>query len=179
MRSAILALALLAAPAARAEVAYRLLGNDADGPAARLELPALGVGLADPAARWPVDLARDRGGGRGGGRAEPALALLLGIIPGFGIGHLVAGSPRWVTWLVVDIVIAFVAWGPFWYWPARPGYFPFLNLLVLVERIFEGLSAYEAAGGHRVFRLDQPFAQGPPPPALAALPVGLRPGASW
>jgi hypothetical protein len=179
MRLALLALALLAAPPARADRAYRLLGNDPlDGPAARIELPALAAGL-DPVAGWPVDLARDRGGGGGGSRVEPALALVLGIIPGFGIGHLVAGSSRWVTWLVVDIVIAFVAWGPFWYWPDRPGFFPFLNLLVLVERIFEGLSAYEAAGGPRVFRNDRLFAQGPPPAALPALPVGLRPGVSW
>jgi hypothetical protein len=107
------------------------------------------------------------------------LALVLGIIPGFGIGHLVAGSSRWVTWLVVDIVIAFVAWGPFWYWPARPGFFPFLNLLVLVERIFEGISAYEAAGGGRVFRHEQGFALGPPPAVLRALPVGARAGVAW
>jgi hypothetical protein len=174
MRAFLTALLLAAAPAlARAEIDLRLdrPGDAASGPSARLELPDLSLGRLSAG---DLFLSRD-GRGRGGTRVEPALCLVLGIIPGFGLGHLLAGSDRWVLWLVVDIVIAAVFWGPFWYWPDHPGYFPALSLLVVVERIFEGVLAYRAAGGGPVFRMDRGLAAAlPPPPALAAIPVTPR-----
>jgi len=180
MRTLLVATLLLAAPlAARADRALELdlPTLSLSSPAAGLQLPELELGTFTASA-----FALDRGSGAGAHRQriEPALCLVLGIIPGFGIGHLLAGSDRWVTWLVIDIVIALLFWGPFWYWPDHPGYFPALNLLVLVERIFEGIFAYEAAGGGRVFRMDGRLAGAVlPPPVLAALPVGRTAGVSW
>jgi len=179
MRTLLVAALLAAAPvAARAGSGLQLelpsfsLGASSAG----LELPELELGSLTASA-----FSLDRGSGAGAHRhrVEPALCLVLGIIPGFGIGHLLAGSDRWVTWLLVDIVIALLFWGPYWYWPGHPGYFPALNLLVLVERIFEGIFAYEAAGGGRVFRMDGRLASALPPPVLAALPVGRTAGVSW
>lgn len=147
---------------------------EAAGPSVALEVPELSLGRVTAG-----DLFYGREG-RGGGRArtEPALCLVLGIIPGFGIGHLLAGSDRWVVWLVVDVIIAVFFWGPFWYWPDRPGYFPALSLLVVVERVVEGILAYQAAGGGPVFRMDRGLAgaRPGPSPALAAIPVTPRSG---
>jgi hypothetical protein len=171
MRPILLALALVAVPAAaRADLALRLeLFDGAARPAhrAHLDVPPLTVrGL-------PV-LALDEGGGAGARhrRVEPAIALILGIIPGFGIGHLVAGSDQWPIWLIVDIVI-FVVWpGGFFFTGDRA--YSFLGLLVLVERVFEGISAYQAAGGGPVFRSERGLAARMLAPADLALPVGAR-----
>ena len=177
MRSTLLALlvALAAAPAgARADLTLRLAAFDgpaAPAPPQHLELPALAVdGMTAPA------FALDEGGGagrRGGHRADPAVSLILGIIPGFGIGHLIAGSQQWIYWLIADILI-FAVWpGGFFYFNGS-GY-PFLGLLVLVERIVEGISAFQAAGGGPVFRSERGFAAGGfDSPAALALPVGSR-----
>jgi len=182
MRTLLLAalLSLLAAPvAARADHSLRLEipSLSPPGSALGLDLPELALGSLTASDLFSPE--RGSGAGAHRHRTEPVLCLVLGIIPGFGIGHLLAGSDRWVVWLVVDIVIAAVFWGPFWYWPGHPGYFPALSLLVLVERIFEGLFAYEAAGGGRVFRMDGRLAAGPLSPTLAALPVGRTAGVSW
>jgi hypothetical protein len=32
------------------------------------------------------------------------VALILGIIPGFGLGHWYAGDPNFITWTIVDAV---------------------------------------------------------------------------
>jgi hypothetical protein len=160
MRSIIVAATLAAPLAAGAEARLALVVFErADaGPTAALEVPALALrGVPD------LGLARDEGGGagaKGGSRVDPAIALILGIIPGFGIGHVLAGSDRWPIWLVADVVIAIVFWGPW-----GDGGFG-LGLLVLVERIFEGLDAYGEARGRSVFATR---AQSPPP-GLAALP---------
>ncbi len=173
MRTTLLALALAAfalPAAARADLTLRLDGFDrAATPAQHLEVPALSVGGLP-------SVALDEGGGARARaqRIDPALALILGIIPGFGIGHLLAGSPQWTLWLVADILIAVVAWGPFFYWSDRPGYFPLFSLLVLVERIFEGISAYQAAGGGPIFRSERGFAAREVAPVDLALPVGAR-----
>jgi hypothetical protein len=111
-------------------------------PSARLDLPSLDLG-ADLAARAPLYQR-----GRAAGDATPALALILGIIPGFGIGHLVANSPRWTTWLVVDVLLLAVwvigsAVEPLDEGPLDTLFF----VAVVVERVFEGLDAFKAAGG--------------------------------
>lgn len=179
MRTLLLASLLLAAPlAARADrspglrLAAPALSMSA--PSAGLAVPELELGSFTASA-----FSAERGSAAPRQRMEPVLCLVLGIIPGFGIGHLLAGSDRWVTWLVVDIVIALLFWGPFWYWPDHPHYFPALNVLVLVERIFEGIFAYEAAGGGRVFRMDGRLAAALPSPAQLAIPVGRTAGVSW
>jgi hypothetical protein len=155
---------------ARAELALRLERFDGpSAPRAHLDVPRLALAGA-------VDLAVDEGGGaaRGGQRVEPVLALILGIIPGFGIGHLLAGSPQWTIWLIADIII-FVVWpGGFFVTDSRA--YGFLGLLVLVERIFEGISAYQAAGGSPIFRDLRSWFERAPSPAELALPVGLARG---
>lgn len=172
-----LAVPLGARGAPAPELALEWPGGEAALPLGHL-VPALTLG--DVTAADLALPARD-GGGRGGGQArvEPALCLVLGIIPGFGLGHLLAHSRQWVVWLVVDIAIAVLFWGPYWYWPDHPGFFPVLNLLVLVERIFEGVSAYQAAGGGRILPLDRGWAGAPSGPALAAMPPGQRLGGVW
>jgi hypothetical protein len=156
----IIVAAAIAAPAA--DGAGRLALARFEGaarPSATLGVPALALAGAPD-----LRAARDEGGGAGakrGAGVDPAIALVLGIIPGFGIGHVVAGSARWPIWLVADIVIAVV----FWAGDAPGG----LALLVLVERIFEGLDAYGEARGRSVFGAQAPA--GPPPGlAVAALP---------
>ncbi|HET9598529.1 MAG TPA: hypothetical protein VFP65_23285 [Anaeromyxobacteraceae bacterium] len=163
-----LAAALLAAPAAaRADLELRLeLFDGAGGAPASL---SLGVPqLEAPGA--PAFAAQKSGGG--GLRVDPVLCLILGFIPGFGIGHLLAHSPQWPIWLVVDVLLAAFVWGPFFYWDTRPSYFPIFAVVVVLERIFEGLSAYKAAGGSPLLR------EGPGwnalSPTAVALPVGAR-----
>ena len=178
MRSTLLALlvALAAAPAgARADLVLRFAAFDGPAdpaPRQHLELPALAVeGITASA------FALDEGGGagrRGGHRADPAVSLILGIIPGFGIGHLIAGSQQWIYWLIADILI-FAVWpGGFFFFDHGSAY-PLLGLLVLVERIVEGISAFQAAGGGPVFRSERGFAAGGlDSPAALALPIGSR-----
>jgi hypothetical protein len=174
MRTLLLALTLAAAPATGRADHLRLEAFDGPGhpaPGLRLGVPLLSVpGL--PA----LALDEGEGGGGGGGgvarrqRIEPAVALILGIIPGFGIGHLVAGSSQWTIWLIVDIII-FVVWpGGFFFTGDRT--YSFLGLLVLVERIIEGISAYQAAGGGPVFRSERAWAVRDSAPRDLALPVG-------
>jgi len=178
MRSTLIALfvALGAVPAgARADLTLRLTafdGPSATAPRQYLELPVLAVDGFPGAG-----LALDEGGGagrHGGQRVDPAIALILGIIPGFGIGHLVAGSQQWIYWLIADILI-FVVWPGGFFYVDHGGAYPLLGLLVLVERIFEGLSAFQAAGGGPVFRSERgAFASGLDSPSALALPVGSR-----
>jgi hypothetical protein len=114
----------------------------------------------------PPLLAPLPGAGYGYGGSDPAVSLILGIIPGFGMGHLVANSPRWTTWLVVDVVLLAL-------WVVAPSVNePFGTLVFVgsvVERVFEGIDAYRASGGRAVADA------GPPPGSLLALdarPVG-------
>lgn len=177
MRPTLLALVLALAGApltAHADLGHALRLERFDGPAdpasgVQLDVPALSVkGLTSLA----VDV--DDGGGAGRrGRVEPAVALILGIIPGFGIGHLVAGSDQWVYWLIADIVIFLIWPGGFFLTSDRA--YSFLGLLVLVERIVEGITAYQAAGGGPIFRSERGFAAaGPASPIDLAIPVGAR-----
>ena len=168
MRTLLLAQTLAAAPATGRADHLRLEAFDGPGH------PAPGLRLGVPLLSVPGLPALDEGGGGGGAarrqRIEPAVALILGIIPGFGIGHLVAGSSQWTIWLIVDIII-FVVWpGGFFFTGDRT--YSFLGLLVLVERIIEGISAYQAAGGGPVFRSERAWVAPDSAPRDLALPVG-------
>jgi hypothetical protein len=180
MRTVLLAALVAAAvapAAARADLTLRLDAFDAPPeftPGAGLELPALALEGV------PLGAVDDGGGAparRGGHRVEPAVALILGIIPGFGLGHFLAGSHDAVYWLIADIIIFFVWPGGFVFTSDRA--YAFLGLLVLVERVIEGLSAFQAAGGGPVFRAERDlFASAPPTsPAELAVPIGARAGA--
>jgi hypothetical protein len=144
--AAALLVALAAAPAAaRAAPGPRLATLEDTrpaGPSARLDVPPLALGSSG------APLRLDGAGARAAGDATPALSLILGIIPGFGLGHLVAGSPRWTTWLIVDVILLAV-------WvigsevdalnddPLDTLFF----VAVVVERVFQGIDAFQAAGG--------------------------------
>jgi hypothetical protein len=76
------------------------------------------------------------------------LAFILGVVPGFGVGHLIGGSVYgFVTWLCVDLVIGIVLFWvlPILVFPAFPYMFDVSTIAVVVERIFEGYSAFRAA----------------------------------
>lgn len=134
--AAVVALAL-AAPAAADEVPSLRLAL-ADFPAGTALQPGLAPRLAlDPSLA---------GSGSGGQRPEPVLALVLGIIPGFGLGHFYAGARgQATTWLVIDLALlggSIVIWAT----AGQP-----LGALIwiawVVERGFEGYFAFQAAGG--------------------------------
>jgi len=127
------------------------------GPRLGLGLPELSLSGATPAQLevTPGEGARERS-------IEPGLALILGVVPGFGVGHYFAGAPQWTVWLVVDIVV-FVVWpGGFIFTDNRA--YVLSGLLVLAERVVEGVSAYRAAGGER---------EGPGRPVQALSPAEL------
>ena len=175
MRTLVLAAVLAAAPAgARAD---DLLGGGPPpsplvalgqahppGPAfrsLRLDLEPFGSVQRTPASfdlprlrldgETPVLL--DEGGGAGSHRrsgVDPVVALVLGIIPGFGLGHVISGSPRFPLWLVADVAILvfwyFGVWAEPYYLDSDPLRGLFL-LLILAERIVEGVDAFHQAGG--------------------------------
>ena len=174
MRALVLSIFLSAAPVA-ARAGYQLalpifdgahapsaglLGSSASAPAPRL-LPRLAL---DGELAW----AAGEGSGAGMTRGErQVLALILGIIPGFGIGHAVAGSPAWILWLVVDIILLVVLgfgfwWGPYWWGGGLGG---LGAAIFVVERVLEGYFAYRAAGGRAIAALL------PEAPGLAMAPA--------
>ena len=165
MRATLLVLALLGPGHAAAGFDLGPSGFDrVQGPRLGLGLPELSLSGATPAQLTvtPGDEVRARA-------TEPGLALILGVVPGFGVGHYFAGAPQWTVWLVADIVL-FVVWpGGFIFTDSRV--YTLSGLLVLAERVVEGVSAYQAAGGER---------EGPAgpeqdlSPAQLALPVGAR-----
>ncbi len=161
MRNALLVAVLfaLAAPvAARADLSLQHpVFADADGafaPGAHL-VPPLQLG----------SLAVDTGSGAKGGN-EPVLSLILGIFPGFGLGHYIAGAP-WQSWALIDgllLVAAIVVTA------ADLGVLVALAwIATVVERVIEGLDAYHRAGGGRIAAREPPpgaaVAVGPPPQA--------------
>lgn len=91
----------------------------------------------------------DQGGGLSG-ETKQILALILGFIPGFGLGHLIAGDrDGFILFLIIDIVLWVVGGfvGAFW----GGGIFWGLGGLVwLVVHIFQAIDAYGAAGGPRL-----------------------------
>ncbi len=149
--------ALLAAPAvARADPSLRLpvfSGERAAFPGAHL-VPPLQLG----------SFALDAGSAAGGG-TEPVLALILGIFPGFGLGHYVAGA-AWQSWAVIDILLLVAAIAVT---AADLGVLEALAwIATVVERVVEGLDAYHRAGGGRIAARASPrehlAAVGPPEP---------------
>jgi hypothetical protein len=145
-----LVLGLCAAPGmARADLTLRCGTLDGAAPAQRaaagLEVPALAID-ADLGALLAMR-ADEGGGARGGAEAGTtrALALVLGIFPGFGLGHLVASSPRWTFWLVVDVALLFASVLVWVYGPDPLGILAWVA--TFVERVVEGVDAFHAAGG--------------------------------
>ncbi len=168
----LLTAALLAAAAptvARADPSLRLEifdGGGARPASAAVEVPSLRL----------EGLAVDQGGGAGGARVEPVVCLILGIFPGFGLGHYLAGSSQWTTWLVIDIALLAAAI------VVSVLDVPVLTALAwiawIVEHVFQGIDAYQKAGG----RLSAADAPAPESLALAPAPPGpgpesARPGA--
>ncbi len=164
MRAAVVLAALfaLAAPSgARADLTLRhpvfAEGAGAAAPSAHL-VPPLELGA----------LALDTGGGAAGG-ADPVLALILGIFPGFGLGHYIAGAP-WQNWALIDgllLVAAIVVTA------ADLGVLVALAwIATVVERVIEGLDAYHRAGGGKIAARASPpsvaVALGPPAPVRDA-----------
>lgn len=78
------------------------------------------------------------------------LALVLGLVVGFGIGHLVAqDTTGFVLFLIIDIVlIAASAILPSVFWPIW--WVP--SLLLLVSHIYQGIDAYGKASGTPLIR---------------------------
>lgn len=81
------------------------------------------------------------------------LALLLGLLVGFGLGHLVAGDKEgFILFLVVDIAIivlssvfhAAFGWGPFW---------GLGGVALLISHVIQAIDAYAEAGGARIVEL--------------------------
>jgi hypothetical protein len=152
MRAILVGLALLAVPVlGRAEPKLLLrtgpaeLAPGAQASPIRLGLPALALDADLPGP------GRDDGGGGNSAGVPPVLALLLGIIPGFGVGHLAAGSGAWVTWFVVDLVLFLLYYGFFWWFV--PGWYLgglfrlLVAIAIIVERVYEGFDAFHKAGG--------------------------------
>jgi hypothetical protein len=133
-----------------------------------LQHPVFTDAGAAPAARLvpPLQLgsvALDTGAGAGGG-TEPVLALILGIFPGFGLGHYVAGA-AWQSWTLIDVVLLVAA---IVVTAADLGVLEALAwIATVVERVVEGLDAYHRAGGGRIAARTAPSrerlaAAGPP-----------------
>lgn len=105
-------------------------------------LAVLGALALDP--RMPL-LPLDTGGGVSG-ETRQILALVLGLVVGFGLGHFVARDREgFVLFLVVDIAI--IAASAVLH--AAAG-FKFLWIGLLVSHIIQGLDAYGEAGGPRI-----------------------------
>jgi hypothetical protein len=97
------------------------------------------------------------------------LALLLGFIPGFGIGHLIAQDrDGFILFLIIDIAL-YVVWGVLWFnfhgWIAPIG-----GIVWLVVHIIQALDAYAEAGGGRIVERTRERAVGI---ASAADPIAL------
>lgn len=96
----------------------------------------------------------DQGGGAGralhtDAETRQVLSFILGIIPGFGIGHLLAGShDGFVLFLIVDVVLLTA---DILFCSLAPDPLCALGWVVtVVERVFEGYDAYTSSGGARL-----------------------------
>lgn len=100
--------------------------------------------------RGPSPAPLDSGGGMSSDLRQ-ILALILGFIPGFGLGHLIARDrDGFILFLVIDLVLWAVG-GFLGYVVFRGGLFFGLGGLVwLVVHIIQALDAYGSAGGERL-----------------------------
>ncbi len=96
-------------------------------------------------------LALDRGGGLDSDLRQ-ILALILGFVPGFGLGHLIArDKDGFILFLIIDIAL-YVLWGVFggiyhgWFWGIG-------GVVWLVVHIIQALDAYGEAGGPRIVEI--------------------------
>jgi hypothetical protein len=114
------------------------------------QTPALRLTDATRLGLLGAPLPLDRGGGVGSGNTEPVLALVLGLLVGFGTGHLLAGDTSgFILFLVVDVAIIVVSsvltaaltTGLFW---------GLGGLALLASHIIQGIDAYQTAGGSRI-----------------------------
>jgi hypothetical protein len=81
---------------------------------------------------------------------KPLVALLLGLIVGFGTGHLIAGDQGgFVLFLIVDVAI--IVAGALLH--AATGVGLFWGLGLLVSHVIQGIDAYQTAGGSRIVQL--------------------------
>ncbi|HEU4384372.1 MAG TPA: hypothetical protein VFR85_12860 [Anaeromyxobacteraceae bacterium] len=140
----VVALALALAAPARAD-------RESSWPRLALAGPSLGMAQPDPGlvSRLSIDtllMGSAEGGSGGGQRPEPVLALVLGIIPGFGLGHFYAGAKKEATtWLIIDLALL---GGSIVIWVLADNPVDALVWIAwIVERGFEGYFAFKAAGG--------------------------------
>jgi hypothetical protein len=93
-------------------------------------------------------------GGAVDSNTRQILALLLGLVVGFGLGHLIAQDRGgFILFLVVDIAII-VATSLFsgLLWPP----FGFIGgAAILLSHVFQGLDAYARAGGEKLIQLNR------------------------
>ncbi|MBX5482174.1 MAG: hypothetical protein IRZ16_10115 [Myxococcaceae bacterium] len=101
--------------------------------------------------RSETPLPLDQGGGVSSDLRQ-ILALVLGFVPGFGLGHLVARDrDGFILFLVVDVAL-YVLWGTVGWWLWHP--FGFIGgALWLVVHVIQALDAYAEAGGPRIVQL--------------------------
>ncbi len=135
-------------------------GASADAAELRLSLngPSAGMERAQPSLVGTLALDPElAGSGAGGERREPVLALVLGIIPGFGLGHFYAGATgQATTWLIIDLALL---GGSIVIWSVAGAPLDALIWIVwVVERGFEGYFAFQAAGGSRRAAVEVPTA---------------------
>jgi hypothetical protein len=128
--------------------------------------PMLRLMHADVLALDSAPLPLDTGGGLRSD-TKPLVALLLGLILGFGTGHLIAGDQDgFVLFLIIDVAIIVVGA----IFEAALGVGLFWGLGLLVSHIIQGIDAYQTAGGSRIVELTrsravQVAAVGPRAPA--------------
>ncbi len=122
-----------------------------------LELDATLKPSASPPLRLTDGLRYDREGplrplDMGGGLSSDVrqiLSLIIGFIPGFGLGHLIAGDKDgFILFLVIDVAL-YVLWGVVGFGFFHP--FRFIGGAVwLVVHLIQALDAYAEAGGPRI-----------------------------
>lgn len=96
--------------------------------------------------RYPLE-----GGAAIDAGTRPLLALLLGLIVGFGLGHLVARDREgFILFLIVDLIIVAVSSIIPWAIPGVGWFWGLGGLAKLVSNIIQGIDAYSQAGGGRI-----------------------------
>lgn len=95
----------------------------------------------------------DDGGGVSNDNRQ-LLSLLLGLLIGFGVGHLIAGSrDGFVLWLIIDIAVIAAVSVLVAFLPNPIGYLA--SIAFLAERIIQGIDAYQHAGGGKLIQLQR------------------------